>query len=60
MLDSYRCCTDVFNHWIQNDGHRPNYPLSWQGLYDLLCNIEHRSAAEDMKRKLSKDGIHIQ
>ena len=60
MLDNYRCCTDVFNHWIQNDGHEPKYPLSWRGLYDLLCHIEHRSTAEDLRRKLSNDGIRIQ
>lgn len=58
-LDNVECCVDVFNHWIDNDGHPTNYPLTWQGLYDLLCDIEHDTVASYMKMALVSRGVSI-
>ena len=54
MLNNNTCCKRVFNHWINNDGHPPHYPLTWKGLYDVLCAIGHRGTAENMKETLLK------
>lgn len=50
--DNKKCCVHVFNQWIQNNGSQ-NYPLTWEGLHDLLLDIEHATAAEDLKSALA-------
>ena len=52
MLDNITCCTRVFDQWIKNDG-TSKYPLSWKGVYDALCAIEHCGTANDMKSSLA-------
>lgn len=52
MLNEYICCVNVFTHWIDNGGHPPYYPLSWDGVYKVLVAIDHRGTAEDMLKKL--------
>ena len=65
-LDSYQrmennsnvgCCTRVFSRWINNNGHPPKYPLSWEGLEGLLRDIEHGRAADNLKNGLACMGI---
>ena len=53
MLNEHICCVKVFSHWIDNDGHPPLYPLSWDGVYKVLVAIDHRGTAENMRRELS-------
>lgn len=57
ILENATCCTLVFDHWIKNGGHPPHYPLSWEGVYDVLCAINHRGTADNMKECLAKEGI---
>lgn len=52
--DNYTCCTWVVNYWINNHGHPPHYPLSWNGLYDVLVAIGHSGTAENMRTKLAR------
>lgn len=46
----------VFNYWIENGGH-PDYPLSWEGLCDLLCDIDHDNIADNVKAALASQGL---
>ena len=54
MLDNLICCEWVFDRWINNGGHPPKYPLSWKGVYDVLCAIELCGIANDMKEKIGQ------
>ena len=44
----------VFTRWIDNDGQPPQYRLSWDGLCDLLYDLDRDSAAEELKQALKK------
>jgi hypothetical protein len=48
MLDNNTCCERVFSEWIDNDGTEL-YPVTWKGVYDVLCAIGHRGIANRMK-----------
>ena len=48
LNDNNQCCERVFRAWIAKGGHPPRYPLTWQGLYDLLCDIGHNGIANKM------------
>ena len=52
MLDEHTCCVKVFSHWIDNSGCPPHYPLSWDGMYEVLVAIGHRGTADDMMKNL--------
>ena len=47
----------VLTHWIDSNGH-PNYPLTWDGLCELLCDIDRDTAAEELKQALTKCSFH--
>ena len=53
------CCERVFRYWIDEGGHPPKYPHTWQGLYDLLCDIEHDRIANEMANEKAADGVCI-
>ena len=48
LNDDNQCCERVFRAWIAKGGHPPKYPLTWQGLCDLLCDIGHNRIANEM------------
>lgn len=48
------CCVRVFDKWIKNGGSR-HYPLTWKSVYDVLCTIDHRGTADDMKSMLESE-----
>lgn len=54
--DYCTCCVRVFSHWIGNDGYPPDYPLSWEGVYNVLVAIDQSGVAEKMKKELAKKG----
>ena len=54
-----KCCVRVFSKWIERNGCR-DYPLSWQGLYDLLCDIDKDAVAEKLKRALASLGKTVE
>ena len=53
--DNGVCCELVFQHWIDHGGS-PHYPLTWQGVYDALCDIGHAATAKKAKEELLKKG----
>ena len=59
MLTNETNCYRVFDHWVNNDGYPPNYPLSWKGVYDVLCAIDHRGTANNMKKVLNSQGMQF-
>ena len=57
MFDKIKCCMRVFDSWI-NSGGTSVYPLSWKGVYDVLCDIDDQGTAEDMKSAVATMEIH--
>lgn len=55
--DNSGCCTRVFYRWINNNGHPPHYPLSWEGGEKLLRDIQHNRAADKLKNALFYLGV---
>lgn len=58
MLDNTGCCVRVFDSWINNGGTAA-YPVTWRSIYNVLCDIGNRGAANEMKTDLAKAGIII-
>ena len=52
--DNVDRCISVFSHWINNNGYPPNYPLTWDGLSELLRDVEHETAAMRLKEVLKE------
>ena len=46
--DAESSCEAVFSHWL--DHPHPYYPVTWQGLYELLDDSELSEAAADLKK----------
>lgn len=59
MLENYRqktlnnnveCCKHVFNYWL----NRPkNYPVTWDGLRDLLIDLEMKNVERTLRVALA-------
>ena len=60
LNDIDECCERVFRVWIAKGGHPPKYPHTWQGLYDLLCDIKHDGIANKMADEKAEDGVCIE
>lgn len=52
--DNVQRLTYIFTQWIDNYGHPPRYPLSWDGVCELLCDLGRDRAAEDLAVALSR------
>ena len=52
--DNERRFALIFARWIDNDGHPPQYPLSWDGVCELLYDLDRDNAAEELKQALGK------
>lgn len=57
MRNNIKCSEEILKYWLEESSHPSKYPRTWQGLYDLLCDIEHRGTAEDMKEELSRESM---
>lgn len=44
-------CENVLSKWIKRNGHK-DYPLTWQGLHDLLSDMGRRKAADKLFKAL--------
>ncbi len=51
--DNVQRCSEVFNCWITSNGHR-DYPLTWDGLFELLLDVDRSTAVEKLKQALAK------
>ena len=58
QMDDYACCTSVFERWIRNDGS-DFYPLSWQSVCNVLCAVDHRGTAGELKLALAAKGVFV-
>ena len=47
--DVNMCWGELMEHWESSGGTR-NYPFSWEGLYELLWDIEHSAVAKQIKK----------
>lgn len=47
----------IFSQWIDSNGCPPEYPLTWKGLIELLCDIDKRSAADELSKVLENRGV---
>ena len=56
MFDDKKACQRVFIKWIIKGGHPPSYPLTWQGLYNLLCDVDLPGFADTLADRRKADG----
>ena len=57
MDDNERRFAFVFSKWIADNGHPPKYPLSWDGVCELLSTLDKEEVAEELRQALKgKDG----
>ena len=57
MDDNERRFAFVFSKWIADNGHPPEYPLSWDGVCELLSDLDKEEVAEELRQALKgKDG----
>ena len=43
------CCRDVFHDWLAQEGGG-NYPVTWQGLCELLEDLKFSALAKEVKQ----------
>ena len=51
MEDSNDCIREVYSKWLSNGGRMGNastYPVSWRGLYNILCDCELQGLADQL------------
>lgn len=48
--DAKECCEAVFSHWLDNPP--PEYPVTWEGLYELLDDSELSGVISELKHAL--------
>ena len=51
--DNEKRCIEVLNYWLDGSG-RDSYPVSWDGLCELLCDVEKATAAGKLESALAK------
>ena len=44
------CCTDVVTKWLEDDS--PRYPLTWEGVFELLDDIDEAKLASELQNAL--------
>ena len=55
--DNKNRCRKVLAHWINNGS--TEYPLSWEGLCQLLCDIDEASVAAELRQVLESNGVYL-
>ena len=48
ISDSNDCCEAVFSHWLDHPPH--DYPVTWDGLYELLDDSELSEVTIELRR----------
>ena len=49
--DNIRSCRKVFEEWLTNGGH-PDYPMTWDGVCELLSDVQKAKVAKKLKEVL--------
>ena len=50
--DNVERCREVFASWIDCEGCPPCYPLTWEGLFELLIDVDRHTAMQQLKQAL--------
>ena len=53
------CCEKVLSEWLNEQGAN-YYPVTWEGLYLLLRDVNAAKEAECLKEAVAKSGNYIQ
>ena len=61
ILSQYRgdlkeCCYAVLRQWLDNGS--PDYPLTWEGLLELLNDVNCSQVADELRDALNITGSH--
>ena len=48
--DPEPCCIDVVTKWLEDDS--PRYPLTWEGVFELLDDIDEAILASELQNAL--------
>ncbi len=56
--EDIKCCQLVFKDWIGGK-YTKNYPKTWDGLYELMQDVEFEELAEKMKVALASKDIFV-
>ena len=48
-LNASRCWCEVMEHWSNTGGRGCDYPVTWDGLYSMLDDLEYCQVARDLK-----------
>ena len=59
FMNTTHTCNFILDEWISKNGHPPMYPLTWKGLYNILCKMNFKKVAEKLKSELSIKGINL-
>ena len=59
FMNTTHTCYLILDKWISKNGHPPQYPLTWKGLYNILCDMQYNKVAEKLKVELSTRGINL-
>lgn len=51
LNDNHQSCQRVFSKWFDNNGH-PSYPITWEGVQELLRDVKMETVAKDLKEAL--------
>lgn len=54
--DADECWIRVMDHWLTGEGPS-NYPVTWDGLYNLLKDVNLSQIAKDLKDAVNKSRI---
>ncbi len=55
----YPCCQRVFSRWMENADDEGDYPVTWNGVYQLLRDMERAGLATKLEEALSFRGVTI-
>lgn len=51
--DSAKCWCAVMEHWISSGGQESDYPVTWEGLQEMLVDVQYDTVAKDLAKALS-------
>ena len=47
--DCKECCREILISWVEQSRGQDQYPFTWNGLYQLLEDLEHSALARRLK-----------
>lgn len=53
--NSARCWNKVMGYWLDGGG-TSDYPITWEGLYELLDDVEYSEITKDLKKIVTARG----